>query len=511
MTVTPSFEALSASDDDSNLPSLPSDSDKPPFPTQNEISNADPQWRAQPPTVENFEFKESPGLIGDIPADVDPVYFFQMFLTDGFVDDMVMFINKYAEGFLNNIPARRRSRINWVPITGDDFGKFIALLLHMGSVCMPSYRHYWRTDNFFRTYIFRATMTRDHFEMILRFFNFGDMPHFPGDRLGKVRFLVEHFNRISSSIFVPHQKLSLDESMMLWRGRLIFRQYIKNKRHKYGVKFFELCSHNSYIISCRIYAGVPLPDENNIGQSAQYVIDLMNPFLNKGYHVFTDNYYNSVELSRYMSEHQTYITGTLRAGRKSNPKEVTKKKLKKGEMIWRAANDISVCKWKDKRDVLCISNAQPMLVSAQNRRGEAKLKPNLIRDYNDGMSAIDRYDQMLSYHSALRKTIRWYKKIGVHMFEKMLINGMYLAQYHDRGMALHTNDYRLRIVKWLLGDITSPECLVRRANFHYLESIPPTKTTIHKGGLSTFLTTENHPNFNLKQNTNHTISNSKPI
>ena len=36
-------------------------------------------------------------------------------------------------------------------------------------------------------------------------------------------------------------------------------------------------------------------------------------------------------------------------------------------------------------------------------------------------------------------------------------------------------------------------------------------TTIHKGGLSTFLTTKNHPNFNLKQNTNHTISNSKPI
>ena len=319
-------------------------------------------------------------------------------------------------------------------------------------------------------------MTRDRFEAILRFFNFGDKPQFPGDRLGKVRFLIEHFNRISSSVFVPDQKLSLDESMMLWRGRLIFRQYVKNKRHKYGVKFFELCTHDGYIISCRIYAGIPLPDESNIGQTAQYVIDLMNPFLNKGYHVFTDNYYNSAELCRYMSEHQTYITGTLRADRKANPKEVTKKKLKKGEMIWRASDDVTVCKWKDKRDVLCISNAhEPMLVATQNRHGEAKLKPNLIRDYNEGMSGIDRSDQMLSYHSALRKTIRWYKKIGVHVIEKMLINGMYLAQYHHRGMTLHTNDYRLRIVKWLLGDISAPERPVRRADFHYLESIPPTE------------------------------------
>jgi hypothetical protein len=27
---------------------------------------------------------------------------------------------------------------------------------------------------------------------------------------------------------------------VLWRGRLIFRQYIKNKKHKYGVKMYML-------------------------------------------------------------------------------------------------------------------------------------------------------------------------------------------------------------------------------------------------------------------------------
>ena len=35
-------------------------------------------------------------------------------------------------------------------------------------------------------------------------------------------------------------------------------------------------------------------------------------------------------------------------------------------------------------------------------------------------------------------------------------------------------------------------------------------TTIHKDGLSTFLTTESNPKFNLKQNTSPTISNPKP-
>lgn len=53
----------------------------------------------------------------------------------------------------------------------------------------------------------------------------------PGDtdRLQKISAL---FNLIISKFqnsYAPPQNLSLDESMMLWRGRLIFRQYIKNK------------------------------------------------------------------------------------------------------------------------------------------------------------------------------------------------------------------------------------------------------------------------------------------
>ena len=83
----------------------------------------------------------------------------------------------------------------------------------------------------------------------------------------------------------------------------------------------------------------------------------MTPFLNKGNHVFTDNYCNSVSLTEYLSNYGTYVTGTLRKDRKRNPKKVIGEKVKKGVMIWRSNNDIIVCKWKDKREVLTISSA----------------------------------------------------------------------------------------------------------------------------------------------------------
>ena len=78
--------------------------------------------------------------------------------------------------------------------------------------------------------------------------------------------------------------------MMLWRGRLIFRQYIKNKPHKYGIKFYELYAHDGLVLSAEIYGGQGFSDFNNLGQTAAIVLKLMEPYLEKGYHVFTDNY-----------------------------------------------------------------------------------------------------------------------------------------------------------------------------------------------------------------------------
>ena len=73
---------------------------------------------------------------------------------------------------------------------------------------------------------------------------------------------------------------------------------------------------------------------------------------------------------------------------------------KKGEMIQRRRDRISVTKWKDKRDALIISNKHSVeMVNVTNWRGESKSKPNVIRDYNDGVSGIDKADQMMLYYN----------------------------------------------------------------------------------------------------------------
>lgn len=57
-----------------------------------------------------------------------------------------------------------------------------------------------------------------------------------------------------------------------------------------------------------------------------------------------------------------------------------------------------------------------IMIIFKNRNGKEQMKPEAIWNYNRFMSGIDRQDQMNSYYPFTRKTIRWYKKIGIHRY-----------------------------------------------------------------------------------------------
>ena len=220
--------------------------------------------------------------------------------------------------------------------------KFIGIIFSMGIIALPAYKKYCNTNFLYKNEDFPSVLSREQFETILQFVNFGEKPHFENNRLSKM--ILDHLSDVMRELEAPEKNLSMDESMMLSCGRLVFWQYIKNKRHKYGIKFYEPCTGDGLVLTAEAYDGQGFDDENNIGQTAPTVLKLITPFFNKGYHVFTGNYYNSVSLTENLSNHGTYITGTLRKACKRNPKKVIGEKVKEADMIWRSKNDIIVCK-----------------------------------------------------------------------------------------------------------------------------------------------------------------------
>lgn len=93
------------------------------------------------------------------------------------------------------------------------------------------------------------------------------------------------------------------------------------------------------------------------------------------------------------------------------------KKLKKGEIYGEQNEDgVRVIKWMDKRQVLMIttvpSHSDKLIPTGRkNRKGEEILKPSPVIYYNKAKKGVDMSDQMSSYYTSLRKTIKWYRKV----------------------------------------------------------------------------------------------------
>ena len=75
------------------------------------------------------------------------------------------------------------------------------------------------------------------------------------DKLFKLRPLLDHLFEKFQEVYVPACNVSIDESLLLWKGRPSFKQYIPLKRARFGVKSFMLCEDSGYTFSFKIYTG----------------------------------------------------------------------------------------------------------------------------------------------------------------------------------------------------------------------------------------------------------------
>ena len=85
-------------------------------------------------------------------------------------------------------------------------------------------------------------MTRDQFLALLTFWHLNDNENVDEtNKMFKIEPLFKKLNENFQSTYYPKQQLSVDESMVPWKGRVSFRQFIKNKPVRYGMKLYLLC------------------------------------------------------------------------------------------------------------------------------------------------------------------------------------------------------------------------------------------------------------------------------
>lgn len=296
------------------------------------------------PPVFEFQGKDQ-GL--NLPGKLTtPGELIDIFISDEFIDMLVQETNEYAAEIIGRKRILRKSSRfhNWEATNHGEMRKFWALILHMGCINLPTIAHYWNKRHFYNLPFWRSHMCRNRFQILLRFLHFSNSTNHENSKLHKIEPIVKRFNNVMNFVYNPGKDLVIDESLVLWRGRLHFRQNIKNKKNKFGVKLYELCESQGMILRIQIYSGKSeiRPDQRN--HSTSVVLSLMDGFLDIGHALYMDNFYNSVSLAKELTLRSTYICGTLRSNRKGNPKELVKQKLKKGEYSWKRSESVVVCK-----------------------------------------------------------------------------------------------------------------------------------------------------------------------
>lgn len=204
-----------------------------------------------------FVFDKIPGLKVIIPENVSVWYYLNLFISDNIFELIVVETNRNAEQYLSKVRLTKSSRFSkWTPTNINEIKKFIGLLMWFGLVQMPNIESYWSLKSRYANNVASNTMSRNRFELLLRFWHFSDNEKAPqGDRIYKIRDLIERVVKNYHETMEPGEYMAVDESMVPFRGRLIFKQYIPGKAHKYGVKLFKTCEVNGYTHDIDVYAG----------------------------------------------------------------------------------------------------------------------------------------------------------------------------------------------------------------------------------------------------------------
>ena len=133
--------------------------------------------------------------------------------------------NRYAEQMIAHSVANAKSKMRcWVAITTTEMNRFLGILFTMGLVKKACIEDSWSSDPVIATTIFNLQCNDLCLSYCCVFWHLCDNESaVDGDCLSKLRKICNHLLERFQALHIPGKEIFIDESMVLWRGRLIFR------------------------------------------------------------------------------------------------------------------------------------------------------------------------------------------------------------------------------------------------------------------------------------------------
>ena len=290
---------------------------------------------------------------------------------------------------------------------------------------------------------FGEVMSRIGFQILNQILHFCDnskrVPHGQEgyDPLYKVRELLKEIESLYAKAYCPSKELSLDESVIKFKGRIFFKQFNPSKQTRWGIKQFALCeAKTGYALKYLTYTGAtPVSTTDTCWTATENIVqEMMADYAGYGHVLYTDSFHTSPYIVRALKAKKTGYCGTVRAGRKGMPEILHPNhlQLRKGaEPAFAQCKNSSIvaCTWHDVKRVSFLSSvhgAEQVSKEVRSKKHEGGFrciqKPLLAEDYNQYIGGVDTLDQLLGTYCFLHKQTKWYQTVFRTVREGALTN-----------------------------------------------------------------------------------------
>ena len=229
----------------------------------------DPAWRKSVPrhldSVPDFDQGQKVYPIHPFLPRDPPDTYFRRFFSQGVVESMAEQTNLYASQMKFKDLVKN-------PTTPEEIESYIGILIMMGLHKLPNFRLYWSTDDMWQVKPVAEVMSVSRFRLLSRAIHLNDNHKAakkgePGhDRLHKVRPLLDSLNKSFQAESEISSSQTVDESMILFKGRSTMKQYLPTKPIKRGYKVWVRAdAETGYVNMFRVYVGREEGTDDNVG------------------------------------------------------------------------------------------------------------------------------------------------------------------------------------------------------------------------------------------------------
>lgn len=267
-------------------------------------------------------------------------------------------------------------------------------------------------------------MSRTRYELISKYLRF-DVTSTRQRRRQETKFapmgaVYDMWEQRLSKPFIPYEYVTVDETLVAFRGRCRFKQYMPSKPAKYGLKFWCLCdAATGYCLRMKPYLGLDSAGGARATGLGQHVVLDLTERLDVGRTVVTDNFFTSLALAQKLRDRNLGLIGTVRKNRREVPEEFIQKRSEAGTSMFGFNKDATLVSYAPKKNrcVILISSehTQPNIDTESG-------KPEIILAYNHGKGGVDHLDQMCGAYTSRKRTSRWPKCVFQHMVDVTAFN-----------------------------------------------------------------------------------------